>query len=62
MVSIFSNNEPQSRWFDKRVLSNFLWRTETTFHDFVKPSRIKQNIGHNPSASCNKIIRKEGQR
>ena len=39
-----------------------LGRTETTFHEFVKPRKSEHKTGHIPKVSSNKIIKKEGQR
>ena len=38
---------------------NFLGRTETTTHEFVKPWISEQKIGHIPKTSSNTIIRKK---
>ena len=46
----------------KQPFMNSLNQAETTFHEFVKPSKREQKISHIPKASSNEIIRKEGQR
>ena len=62
MKSFSNNKSPGNDGLTKEFYGTFLGRTETTIHEFVKPSKSDQKIGHIPKASSNKIIRKEGQR